>query len=114
PLRADRVTVEPDDPCPRDRGAYFFLDPLRADTELLDARAAARGTTVRGVRLPPAAPMTDQRPVDVVRVRDLARRTRRDISAVAAQHDRRESPAVEVEDRLDRKSTRLNSSHVAI
>ena len=44
--------------------------------------------------------MAQQRPIGVVRERDIARGAIHDVAAVAAEHDGREAAAVEIQDRL--------------
>src|SRR4029077_8695778 len=84
----------------RYQGAHFLLHALRPDSELLDPRAAARRASLRRFRLATAAAVADQRAIEVVRVRDLARRTLRDVPAVTAEDHRREPAAIQIEDRL--------------
>jgi len=103
----------------RYRGPHLFLDPLRSDAQLSDARTPAGRASVGGTRLAAPAPMADhelggqgegplgakRRPpapgaTEVECVRNVAGGTLRDEAAVAAEHDRREAAAIEVQDRL--------------
>ncbi len=99
-LRLHRVAVQPHDPRVRDRSADVLLDALGPDPEMADARRAAAGTGRRGPRLLAAAAVTHEPAIGVERERDLARRAQNDVAAVAAEHDGREAPPVQIEDRL--------------
>src|SRR5439155_15854467 len=79
---------------------HLLFDALRPHSELLDAGAATRGASLRGLRLATTAAMAHERTIRVIGVRDLARRALRDVPAVAAEHHRRETAAIQIEDGL--------------
>src|SRR5437667_237424 len=95
---ADNRTA--DAPRARNGGPYVLFDSLGPDTELLNARAAARWAHLRRSRLAATAPVAHERTIDVVRVRDLARRALRHVAAIAAEHHGRKAAAIQIEDRL--------------
>ena len=98
-LGTHRVAVESHQRRAGDSSAHIVLDALRTHAEMPDARAPALRAHRRRCGATAAA-MADQRAVDVIGEGDLARGARRDVAAVAAEHDRREPAAVEVEDGL--------------
>src|SRR5207245_11549806 len=59
-FRTDRVAVETDDRCARDGRADLLLGTLRAQAQLLEARAPAGGAGLRHARLATAAAMADE------------------------------------------------------
>src|SRR5581483_5028324 len=83
----------------RHRLAHLLLHALGADAEVPDAWTVALRAYGRRIRAASAA-VAHERSVEVIGERDLAGRALGDVPAVAAQHDRREAAAVEIEDGL--------------
>ena len=96
----DDVAVEAADAQAREAVADLALDALRAAAEVADPRRAAGRAAGRERRRPAAVVAAQRRPGLVVDERPLAVRAGLDVTAVAAQDDRRRPAPVEDEDRL--------------